>query len=224
MNLRQWWKLYAEIAKDFSFDTAKDYRSSVLLSSIVGNDGSHETLLSLKGTDVTVIGNSPSLPSLLDETPDGIVMVADSAADLYSRMAGTPEYIVSDLDGPMEVIRELVSRGSILIAHAHGDNMNAIGELRSFSVSKLIGTTQNMPLWNVFNYGGFTDGDRAAFIADAYGAASITLVGFDFEHPNPKKDSDQAIKLKKLHWARDLLTILARKRGKELVPGDVIRI
>ena len=33
---------------------------------------------------------------------------------------------------------------------------------------------------NLQNYGGFTDGDRAVFIADHFKAKKIFLIGFDF--------------------------------------------
>ena len=56
---------------------------------------------------------------------------------------------------------------------------------------------------------GFTDGDRAVFLADHFGAARIRLVGFDFETPNAK-DRDLRLKQRKLDWAYILLGSLER--------------
>ncbi|MEZ5336103.1 MAG: hypothetical protein R2741_13165 [Methanolobus sp.] len=53
---------------------------------------------------------------------------------------------------------------------------------------------------NVYNFGGFSDGDRCVYLAKEFGAASITLIGFDFDdlYVNP-------VKKKKLKWARLLI-------------------
>jgi len=55
------------------------------------------------------------------------------------------------------------------------------------------------------NYGGFTDGDRAVCIAEHFGAARVTLAGFDFDNPIP----DTPSKLRKLAWARKIIGMRA---------------
>ena len=64
----------------------------------------------------------------------------------------------------------------------------------------VVGTTQARPLENVYNFGGFSDGDRCVFLAKEFGAKTIKIIGFDLDDTNvtPKK-------LKKLKWARKLL-------------------
>jgi hypothetical protein len=58
----------------------------------------------------------------------------------------------------------------------------------------------------VYNFGGFTDGDRAVFAADELGAERITLVGFDLD------DQDvEPMKRGKLFWARKLLALLGHE-------------
>ena len=37
-----------------------------------------------------------------------------------------------------------------------------------------------MPVKNVYNFGGFTDGDRSVFWAEEFGAKEIILIGMDF--------------------------------------------
>ena len=70
-------------------------------------------------------------------------------------------------------------------------------------------TTQAAPAGPVSNPGGFTDGDRAAFLADARGADRLVFVGWDFDDP----DVDP-LKRQKLEWAERLLRWLERRRGE----------
>jgi len=58
----------------------------------------------------------------------------------------------------------------------------------------------------VYNFGGFSDGDRAAFAADELGASSITLAGFDLDDENV-----DPMKRGKLRWARKLLALIGQK-------------
>jgi hypothetical protein len=73
-------------------------------------------------------------------------------------------------------------------------------------LQNVIGSTQAVPLENVFNFGGFTDGDRAVYVAHEFGAGTIKLAGFFFDDPvvSPAKS-------KKLKWARRLISSLGVK-------------
>ncbi|MCQ2071391.1 MAG: DNA transporter, partial [archaeon] len=66
-------------------------------------------------------------------------------------------------------------------------------------------TTQGRPQNTVFNYGGFTDGDRCVCLAREFGATRILLYGFDFDHPTVKEGSDPSRKLAKLGWAKRII-------------------
>jgi len=57
--------------------------------------------------------------------------------------------------------------------------------------------------------GGFTDGDRAAYLAEELGARRILLWGFEFERIDESDEAARARKLAKLGWARRLLETLA---------------
>jgi len=93
--------------------------------------------------------------------------------------------------------------GAIMVVHAHGDNIDALGEELP-RLKRVIGTTQSKPLPNVHNFGGFSDGDRSVFLANEMGAKTITLIGFDFKDKNVTP-----LKKKKLIWAEKLIdTIL----------------
>lgn len=113
-----------------------------------------------------------------------------------------PHVIVSDLDGVMDDIIKANERCAVVVVHAHGDN---ITKLRSYvpQLQKIVGTTQSRPLSNVFNFGGFTDGDRAIYLAKHLGAKEIGIIGFDFEDATVGE-----IKKKKLRWAKRLIAAI----------------
>lgn len=224
MKLSDWWEIYSKITQDFLFNPHEDYVSSLILSTRIGYSSSAQFLSLMSGRKVTVVGNGPDLPKLTDSLSSSFFIVADSAISVFRDCVGCPEVIVSDLDGNLDDIRICTSEKSSLVIHAHGDNMARVSEMEFSAIPHVVGTTQNIPLWNLGNYGGFTDGDRAAFLADFFGAESITLAGFDFKSPNPYKPSNPAVKKRKLEWARFLLGILAEKRGTDFVEGNFIDI
>ncbi|MBU4342157.1 MAG: MAF flag10 domain containing protein, partial [Candidatus Altiarchaeota archaeon] len=65
----------------------------------------------------------------------------------------------------------------------------------------------------VHNFRGFTDGDRAAFLADRFGAELIVLAGMDFGDEIGKFSGsyDRERKLEKLRIGKGLLEKLARE-------------
>ena len=88
-------------------------------------------------------------------------------------------------------------------------NIERIASLTSF-FNNVLGTTQAQPIGNLYNFGGFTDGDRAIFLAVALGASEITLAGMDFgdivtkySRPNISNALEEAddFKKKKLRYA-----------------------
>ena len=88
-----------------------------------------------------------------------------------------------------------------MVVHAHGDNLDALKRYVP-QLERIIGTVQCRPPPGLYNFGGFTDGDRCVFLAQELGAASIKLVGFDFEDEGvtPRKK-------KKLAWAKRLIDL-----------------
>jgi len=62
---------------------------------------------------------------------------------------------------------------------------------------------------------GFTDGDRAAFLADACGADRLVFPGWSFDDPTV-----DAQKAKKLRWAERLLLVLEERRGERFAVLD----
>jgi hypothetical protein len=100
--------------------------------------------------------------------------------------------------------------GSVTLVHAHGDNIETLQEHLPRFTQQLMLTTQTRPFDGVFNFGGFTDGDRAVCVADHFGARTIRLVGFDFDRPTVKEGKDVAVKKRKLAWARRIIETTVR--------------
>jgi hypothetical protein len=156
----------------------------------------------MRGTAVTVVG-----PAIRRHEVCGFrapAIVADSAISLLPGDFGPPFAIVTDLDGDAQVVSRFSSRGAVTVVHAHGDNIHRLDAVKDFR-GPVLGTCQCEPFGKLRNFGGFTDGDRAAFLAEAFGAESVDLVGFDFDNPVPKAGSDAVVKRRKLAWARRLL-------------------
>jgi len=124
--------------------------------------------------------------------------------------------MVTDLDKNPETARELSHEGVPVAVHAHGDNIAAIERyVPSFALDSVLPTTQAAPTPPVCNPGGFTDGDRAAFLADACGAGRLVFPGWTFDDPSVGPE-----KARKLRWAERLLALLEERRGERLAVLD----
>ena len=98
-----------------------------------------------------------------------------------------------------------------MVVHAHGDNFENITSYVPY-FSNIIGTTQNFPLKNVYNFGGFTDGDRSVSLAVEFLAREILLVGMDFDSKigffSKRKVSNLELKKQKLQIGKYLVGML----------------
>ncbi|WNY24981.1 6-hydroxymethylpterin diphosphokinase MptE-like protein [Methanolapillus millepedarum] len=226
MNFKDWEPRYDNILNAFGFSKAADEKSTDYLSDCVRKHFPPVDLTALseiQGQDVIICGNAPSLEEearILFETKKDlhpIVIAADGAASVLLRLNRRPDFIVTDLDGKYEsdADREIecYSKGTVLLVHAHGDNLDKLCryllKLKKTASEKsvLIPTCQCRPHDNVFNFGGFTDGDRCVFLADELGAQTMTLIGFDFEDPDVSER-----KKKKLSQAKKLIQMVNEKR------------
>ena len=68
------------------------------------------------------------------DNPQLVIMVADGAAELLLELGIIPDFVISDLDGNYESLISANQKGSIMVIHAHGDNIQKIKSL----ISKLI--------------------------------------------------------------------------------------
>lgn len=205
MNYEAWAPLYDEILDYFQFDREADAEAAALLSALLPRDDLAALDSLIRGQAVTVCGNAPILPNELDRV-SGVVLAADGAADVLYSHGIRPAAVFTDLDGATEVFFEMNREGTVMVVHAHGDNMRLLRAWVPDFEGPLVGTTQGPPISNVHNFGGFSDGDRAAFAADHFGASAVTFAGFNLDDA-----SVDPIKRGKLLWARRLLALLGHE-------------
>jgi len=177
----------------------KDFLNSLNLSTVKPNELlDPKCFRKIQNNNAIVIGAGPSIEEsrvqnyLLEICSSGrgkfntavsgnmVVIAADGATEMCLDLGIIPDYVVTDLDGDYESLLRADSGGSIMVVHAHGDNFDKIASYVP-SLSNVIGTTQNFPLRNVYNFGGFTDGDRGVSLAVEFLAREILLIGMDFD-------------------------------------------
>lgn len=210
MDFPAWEPFYQQILKDFGFSRARDEAVAASLDLLLGGrrvaDADLGTLL--RGKEVTVAGNGPNLEAEIGAAR-GILIAADEATSVALAHGLRPAILVTDLDGEVADQLKANADGAIAVVHGHGDNGEAVEKWAPSFSGWTVATTQSRSVGGLRNFGGFTDGDRAVFLADHFGAARIRLVGFDFETPNAK-DRDLRLKQRKLDWAYILLGSLGR--------------
>jgi hypothetical protein len=208
MKFNEWEPLYREIINDMGYDPDQDAHSARILSDMlfdIKRSASLKTLFELiKDNDVLVCGNAPCLGEdlLKIEPSEYCIIAADGATAVLMNAGIVPHIIVTDLDGDIEAQIEANRQGAVMVVHAHGDNFHAINSVVP-QLGNIIGSTQAQPLENVFNFGGFTDGDRCVFLAKEFQASGIIMIGFDFNDPDVTD-----VKKKKLKWAKKLISLV----------------
>ncbi|MBP3790988.1 MAG: DUF115 domain-containing protein [Methanobrevibacter sp.] len=219
MEFGLWEKYYTEILEDFGFSRKNDEESAKLLDEILSTEGclTLDDLSQIVGFSdkFIVFGAGPSLNEHIEmlkkdyDLKDYVLVAADGATTALIEQKVAPDIVATDLDGKLDDILLANIRGANIIVHAHGDNIDKIATVTSF-FNNVLGTTQAQPVGNLYNFGGFTDGDRALFLAVALGASEIILAGMDFgdmvtkySRPNIEKDVEKAddFKKKKLMYA-----------------------
>jgi 2-amino-4-hydroxy-6-hydroxymethyldihydropteridine diphosphokinase len=208
MQFATWEPIYLAILDDFGFSMAGDEDAAKQLSELLRGreDWLSRADARVRGQSVVVFGNAPTLDRELDELQrtDAVFLAADGATAVLLRRGILPDVIVTDLDGSFPDILNANQEGSIAVVHAHGDNIDALVRYVP-QLECVVGTAQCRPPEGLYNFGGFTDGDRSVFLAKELGAASIKLVGFDYED-----NSVTPRKRRKLAWAKRLIELALR--------------
>ncbi len=197
MNIEEWMPIYNRIIDDFGYSAEDDKRSAELLSILRGSD-SLEPLRFFEGKVVEILG-----PFAVESQFDTNI-VAGSALNKALDMGCAPSLLVTDLDGDTRLQMDYNLKGVPTVIHAHGDNIDMIKEWAPRFKGHVVSTCQCKPPEGTFNFGGFTDGDRAVFIADHFNAKEILLNGWDFDNPITSS-GNKVEKRKKLEWAKRLI-------------------
>ena len=206
MRNEDWDPIYCEILKDMGYDRASDENAARVLKALMVNANLiTDDELEIEDT-VSIFGAADSLASDIEKRrPEGTLISAGSATSAVMSMGMTPDIVVTDLDGDIGPQIEASGNGAVTLIHAHGDNIDLIMRYSKEFTGKVILTTQSKPDMVLYNFGGFTDGDRAVCFARHMGARKIILYGFDFDNPSSKIGSDPAVKKKKLRWAKRII-------------------
>ena len=161
MRFEDWEPHYTTILEYFGFEREADEEAARLLAGLAGGRDDLALLESLiRDRVVTVCGNAPCLSDELDRI-EGVVLAADAAAEVLADHGIRPGAVFTDLDGATDIFIDLSGQGTVMVVHAHGDNIPLLRHWVPLIPGPLVATTQAAPLAHVHNLGGFTDGDRA---------------------------------------------------------------
>ncbi|MFX1264768.1 MAG: 6-hydroxymethylpterin diphosphokinase MptE-like protein [Promethearchaeota archaeon] len=189
MNWAEWKPTYNDIVTRLNLDSHADRHATEVLSHLLEDKDPKPTLLQIErlieGRPIIVCGAGPSLERHLTEVipqatlKESIFVASDGAASALLELGLRCDILVTDLDGDLQSIREVVRRGAIPIVHAHGDNIDLVREIVP-TLEAVVGSTQVEPTERAFLWGGFTDGDRACYLVSHYRPSRVTLAGMDF--------------------------------------------
>lgn len=229
MEFIEWFPYYQEIREQFGYSTEKDQEAAKVLSYLTRRKALDLKMLRKKihRKRVMVIGAGVNLEASIPyirKNRNCTKIVANGAVQAILEHRIKPDVVVTDLDGNLLFLKKADKLGAIMVVHAHGDNIPAMNKLVP-KLRHIIGSTQVMPVNNVYNFGGFTDGDRSVFLAEELGAKQITLVGMDLGNEIGKysktKVQDSELKKAKMKVARRLLVMLAGRTRSELFDTSV---
>ena len=221
MVISGWNKKYNEILKEFGYSKKDDIESAKILNSKITKKIPKKTLTKLiQNNDVFIIGAGPSLLKsikTLKKFSNGVKIVADGAIQAFLENDLKADILVSDLDGDLKSIKKIGKTNTLIFVHAHGDNMEKLDLVSGFK--NWAGTTQTKEFGKLYNFGGFTDGDRCVFLANYFNAKNIILVGMDFGNTigkYSKNISNKTLKRKKLRFGKGLLEWISLKSKSNL--------
>ncbi len=214
------WELQADVASAKSMKMAFDEAEPFGLSKWNINARNQSLgilqLKLLKATAVVFVGAAVESQELEEMVGDGVVFIAaDGAVGALPTQADLA-CIVSDFDGTTHL--ELAAKsGATIIAHAHGDNIEAWNECvekcSQFSNPPALVLSHQTPHYfeGMHNWGGFTDGDRALCMAHSLGVnfEDVYLVGYTLSRVGQWSGRTQeSLKLAKLQWMAAVVQML----------------
>ncbi|MET1160097.1 MAG: 6-hydroxymethylpterin diphosphokinase MptE-like protein [Thermoprotei archaeon] len=183
---------YNWIREKLSIDKGRDEYAARVLDNLLKNTNPKPDAIyeMISGRNAVVFGAGPSLLEHIRKLYDAlisstntVIIAADGATQAFLELGLAPDIIVTDLDGDYKSIEESCTRRSLVLVHAHGDNIDRlytyVPRLLSRCRDRVIGTTQTKPYGRIYNFGGFTDGDRGVYLAVFNNAERVLLAGMD---------------------------------------------
>jgi len=223
MRWELWRPWYEKAVHRLNLDEKADVDAAKMLEELLPEPKLSVLKNLVRGCECVVFGAGPSLDEDLKKLQrmgylNKVLIAADGATSAVIKYRN-PDIVVTDLDGDVDDQLEAWRCGSWLVIHAHGDNVAQVRWIFPKLNERIIGTTQVKPFGKLCNFGGFTDGDRAAFMAHELGASKIYLAGMDLgtKIGRYSGDKDTNRKLIKLKICKELLSWLAGELGANLV-------
>lgn len=218
-----WKDKYSEIVYRLDLDPEMDRKAAELMGDIVGEVDISPLKSMVNGSECIVFGAGPSLETDLGKLSESgwlekVLISTDGATSAVVEYKD-PDIIVTDLDGEVDDEIEAWRRGSWMVVHAHGDNIDLVKRYVPQLDERVLGTIQVEKPAFLYNFGGFTDGDRAAFMAHELGAEKIYLAGMDLgrEIGQHTGETERGQKIRKLEICGELLTWLAERFESNLI-------
>lgn len=223
MDWKYWKPKYREIVEKLNIDPKSDRHAAHVLEELISEADPTVLEEKIRRKDCIVFGAGPSLMNDLERLKEAgwlkkNLITADGATSAVLDFK-IPDIIVTDLDGGVEDQLEAWEEGAWMVVHAHGDNIEKVKKIVPRLKERVLGSIQVDETEKIMNFGGFTDGDRAAFLANHFGASTIYLSGMDLGTDigrwTGKTDYDR--KVKKLEICKDLLSWLSTRFNANLV-------
>jgi 2-amino-4-hydroxy-6-hydroxymethyldihydropteridine diphosphokinase len=215
MEFKDWEPVYELILDDFGYSREEDERAARVLSDLASDLSRCDDvcLTGMFGNCATVVAGPPQSEGPLSRLLKGTTLSVGIGTGQLLADDVVPDFVVTDLDGDIATDLRANERGSVLVVHAHGDNIPAMRHSVPMIKGRVVLTTQSAPFDSISDFGGFTDGDRAVALAAHFGVHNLRLIGFDLRHPRPKAGSSVLTKAKKLRWAERLIGDMIERYG-----------
>ena len=239
MRWQEWKPYYENIVHSLPIDSDKDYEAADQYYKIITTYSDSHTKI-IRSLDLSqtifkpkifVFGAGPSLSTDIEnfqksylDTQASTIVAVDGSTKALLEFDIQPDIVISDYDGDMQAILRAAKSRALLVMHAHGDNQGLVKDWfpKIQSTAYWIPTVQTEPIPPyIYNFGGFTDGDRAvAFVLNFIPSTTpVILLGFTFgrivgKYSKPFYPTNHlasTFKLKKLAFAKQFLSDLAQK-------------
>lgn len=230
MDWSLWESWYIWIASALGISMSMDLEATRKLNEMIRSKACDVSVIKevIRDKPVFVVGAGPSIERSIDvvlRKRECVIIAADGACSKLLEVEVTPHIVVTDLDGNVDDIYKAWCKGAYIIIHAHGDNIQALEEHVKRFGERIIGTTQTRPMGCLYNFGGFTDGDRAVFMALELDCRMVGMVGMDLsrtvgKYSKPWLRSDEIawpLKYAKFVVARRLLSWVSKLYSKPVL-------
>ena len=223
MRWSDWKPIYESIVDEFGYDRGRELASmkagaaaSEHSAKVLKGSGAMDALRNRISDGCVVTGGAGTLEMEMLALGkimfwrDAAVVASDGSCETLDKMGLVPDVIVTDLDGNIEVERRMNRDGALIVVHFHGDNYERASSFISSLEGNAIVTTQAGQTKHTFNFGGFTDGDRAVLLCEEFGARKIMLAGFDYSR-TIETGGNSKLKLSKLGFAKRIIEDASRR-------------